>query len=104
MSEEIIIDGVNVAGCPDLKQYNDTEGNLMCMEYIDGGCEGHNCYYKQLQRLKVENEELKEYIKDLQVRKDRYYLQVLEYEKQISDWISFYIKVRDIISGNYEIL
>ena len=54
--------------------------------------------------IKEENEKLKEYIKDLQVRKDRYYLQVLEYEKQISDWITFYIKIKDIISGNYEIL
>lgn len=61
-----------------------------------------NAYWTQAILHKIKKQ--KEYIKDLQVRKDRYYLQVLEYERQVSDWISFYIKVRDIISGNYEIL
>ena len=61
MTEEIIIDGVDVAGCPDIKQYNDTEGNMMCMEYIDGSCEGHNCFFKQLKRLEQKNKELKEW-------------------------------------------
>lgn len=61
-----------------------------------------NAYWIQAILHKIKKQ--KEYIKDLQIRKDRYYLQVLEYERQVSAWISFYIKVRDIISGNYEIL
>lgn len=52
MTEEIVIDGVNVAGC----------------EYFDGFCmkrdtsceESGNCIYKQLKRLEQENKELKE--------------------------------------------
>ena len=73
-----------------------------CVNIDCNYCTEHNkCY---LQQLIEENETQKEYIKDLQTRKDRYYLQVLEYEKQVSDWIGFYIKVRDIISGNYKIL
>ena len=59
---------------------------------------------KVIDELEQENKKQKEYIKDLQVRKDRYYLQVLEYERQVNDWISFYIKVRDIVAGNYEML
>lgn len=82
-----------------------------CNEILDGNgneiykcSKRQDCYYKQLKRLEQENEKLKEYIKDLQIRKDRYYLQVLEYERQVNDWISFYIKVRDIVAGNYEML
>lgn len=61
-------------------------------------------YKDDYEASEQENEELKVYIKNLQERKDRYYLQVLEYERQVNDWINFYIKVRDIISGNYEML
>lgn len=57
-----------------------------------------------IRKLEKENAKLKEYFKDLQVRKDRYYLQVLELERQISDWVTFYMKISDIVSGNYEIL
>lgn len=98
--EEIIIDGVNVKDCK-----RRIGKNSYC-RYFKRPCTDNNfnCIWKQHGRLKEENEELKKYIKDLQVRKDRYYLQVLEYEKQISGWISFYIKIRDIILGNYEIL
>ena len=76
--KEIIIDGVNVAECYNLKQYNDTEGNMMCMEYIDGGCEGHNCYFKQLKRLEQENARLKE-------EKLKYYQQTLDDEIKLNE-------------------
>lgn len=67
MTKEIIIDGVNILGC---KHY-DLENNYCDQSYLgEGGllkntknpkrCEqSPNCYFKQLQRLKQENEELK---------------------------------------------
>lgn len=68
MSEEIIIDGVNVAGCKycDVIKYDyPTEGlDVEC--YADyqnemvANCKGKTtCYFKQLKRLEKENEELK---------------------------------------------
>ncbi|MBQ3943261.1 MAG: hypothetical protein II669_02990 [Elusimicrobia bacterium] len=64
----------------------------------------NNTLSLRIEELENEKEKSKEYVKDLQVRKDRYYLQVLEFERQISDWITFYMKISDIVSGNYEIL
>lgn len=65
MSEEIIIDGVNVAGCEHLTEikgcwlstcdYLPYKGNItnqLC-KYND------NCYYKQFKRLQEENEKIK---------------------------------------------
>ena len=49
MTEEIIINGVNVAGCINFVGCN------MCNDFLDGQCEGHNCEYKQLKRLEQEN-------------------------------------------------
>lgn len=48
MSEEIIIDDVNVEGC----EYF----NGFCEKYDTDCSEKNNCIYKQLQRLKQENE------------------------------------------------
>ena len=69
MTEEIIIDGVNVAGCEHLTEimgcwlstadYLPYKGNItnqLC-KYND------NCYYKQLKRLEQKNKELKEEIR-----------------------------------------
>ena len=65
--EEIIIDGVNVAGCNHcFEQY----GDMLCMMIDQYFCEGNICYYKQLQQLKAENERLKEEIKSLYEEKD----------------------------------
>ena len=55
MTEEIIIDGVNVAGCcyffkPDNSCDNAKTTSCYCYKT--------SCYYKQLQRLKQENEAL----------------------------------------------
>ena len=108
--------------CPAKAMPYAKETSCICRKSIDtpyNFCKHNpNCHYKQLKRLEFElkvtkadyeaseqeNKKQKEYIKDLQVRKDRYYLQVLEYERQVNDWISFYIKVRDIVAGNYEML
>ena len=79
MTEEIIIDGVNVAGCKFLEEavrYNnkavcsctdvrDCEGDL----FIECCGEKPNCYYKQLKRLEQENKELKEKIIELSEEK-----------------------------------
>ena len=62
MTEEIIIDGVNVAGCVDFCAEdcdccNANNHNIGCGQYSD-------CYYKQLKRLEQENKELKKKIED----------------------------------------
>lgn len=56
MDKEIIIDGVNVAGCVQLVE----EPFYPCG--LGGECKGwENCYYKQLKLLEQENAELKAY-------------------------------------------
>lgn len=55
----IIINSVDVAGCKYL--FDDIKKNNLCSITLkDCKYLGNDCYYKQLQRLKVENEELKE--------------------------------------------
>lgn len=56
INDQIIIDGVDVSGCENYAH--------SCNEYLDGSCSGHNCYYKQLQRLKAENEAMRRAIKE----------------------------------------
>lgn len=61
MTEEIIIDGVDVAGC---EHRSDTHKELLADGAIkeffnycyisNDGCYGVNCYYKQLKRLEKE--------------------------------------------------
>ena len=66
MTEEIIIDGVNVAGCNDFYKEQDNwsgKDNYRCQDYLSGMCAGNDCYYKQLKRLEQENKELKEEIR-----------------------------------------
>lgn len=76
MAEDVIIDGVNVAGC----EYYASDFDETCRE-LNGKynvevcdfckCESvDNCYYKQLQRLKQENEALnKKYTEVLSLAK-----------------------------------
>jgi len=71
MTEEIIIDGVDVAGCRDYREVEYKE-MAICMNYYNHlpkppketewqYCAGNkNCYYKQRKRLEQENKELKE--------------------------------------------
>ena len=51
---------------------------------------------EQVYNLKAENERLKSQIKDLQIRKDRYYLKGLEQERQISDYITILQDIKAI--------
>ena len=60
----IIIDGVDVAGCKNFisvyTEDEDVEINNCCtLTYTPCQFEKKDCYFKQLQRLKAENEELK---------------------------------------------
>lgn len=88
MTEEIIIDGVNVAGCnyaitpkkqcPEKPMYYAKETScIACKEHNTklNFCKNNkDCYYKQLQCLKQENKKLKENLddltKDLKVQND----------------------------------
>lgn len=56
-NKEVIIDGVNVAGC-EFAEESATTPKCRINNYIH--CDGYNCHYKQLQRLQAENEELEE--------------------------------------------
>ena len=62
MTEEIIIDGVNVAECHNKTPYKNDYGDVQCKCYrfedienntfLFGICKQHpNCYYKQFKRL-----------------------------------------------------
>ena len=96
MIEEIIIDEVNVVGC---KHY-DFENNYCDQSYLgEGGllkntknpkrCEcSPNCYYKQLQRLKQENEKLKN---------KNIYRETCEYFKRICNENTLLIKYRSVL-------
>jgi hypothetical protein len=58
MQNEVIIDGCNVTECGFYLNHND----LNCACDMESSCkckENHNCYFKQLQRAKAENEKLK---------------------------------------------
>lgn len=57
MTEEIIIDGVNVAGCIYYKQ--ECIANCGMFALGDFKCEGQICLYKRLKRLEQERDELK---------------------------------------------
>lgn len=67
MNEEIIINGVNVAGCEFFCGMSNGETDTLCKCYkdmygFDTNCkfnkEAKNCYYKQLKRLEKENSQL----------------------------------------------
>jgi hypothetical protein len=63
MTEEIIIDGVNVAGCGAYKDKHckDKTSIMFCDTNL---CSNYpNCYYKQLKRLEQKNFELEESLK-----------------------------------------
>ena len=66
MTEPIIIDGVNVVGCNFCTEDSDFDKCYYCDELVHDDCspifeckDRFDCYFKQLQRLKQENEELK---------------------------------------------
>ena len=67
MTEEIIIDGVNVAGCPYL--YDKTDCSSHDCECVK--CVHNSCFYKDMQRLKQENEKLRYKIQEAVQANDR---------------------------------
>lgn len=81
----ILIDGYNVAECEFISESNKCD----VLEIFE--CEDYpNCYFKQLQRMKAENEELKEKVKLLDsmtgifsARQAKKYHQALEKIKRI---------------------
>ena len=96
MTEEIIIDGCNVAECNFYtKGISDfcVEKDWYCADIKD-------CYYKQLQRLKAENEELKReneiLIEKAYRNADRIYLE----EKENNKLYEALEEIRDYIKGH----
>ena len=67
MTEEIIIDGIDVSGC-----VNRNDFKLALYDcYLNGGCQCKdepNCYYKQLKRLEQREKALTEIADNLQKR------------------------------------
>ena len=97
MSEEIIIDGVNVAECC---CYN-KDDEPYCCELYTNECEAQNCYFKQLQRLKQENEALKKaksipipFIDETLVKESKQENEKLKEIEQ--DYVNFKIAIADI--------
>lgn len=70
MNKPIIIDGVDVSECEDF------EPKAQVMQCHRGAitqrCKENNCHFKQLQRLKAENEKLKKEVSDLNFYIDSY--------------------------------
>ena len=105
MSEEIIIDGVNVAEC----SYYNEENKPYCCEIWDNECEAQNCYYKQYLRLKQENEWLKKELNFKEKESERFMIgsgEVLEKLKQENEELKYEIdrqKETIIYLKNYDI-
>lgn len=85
--KEIIIDGVDVAGCVQLVE----EPSYPCG--LGGECNGwENCYYKQLKHLEQENKELKEELTELEEKfltlngKSYSYYMTLQEIKEIAEF------------------
>jgi esterase/lipase len=93
MTEEIIIDGVNVAKCDGLNKNSLPlkQCDLLQFKTKDGGiagrwCTDHsNCYYKQLKRLKQENKELKEYSQRMENQRENYYKEYKNYRSALEE-------------------
>lgn len=85
MSEEIIIDGVDVSEC---EHINCCDKKIKCVILqedvceIKPYCEGYDCYYKQLQRLQAENERLKATHLQLQSSELKQHLEKVNFERE----------------------
>lgn len=70
MSDKVIVDGVDVSGCGFRHKDTDNQCHIALAFSEEYGecwhCEQiENCYYKQLQRLKIENEKMKQALEDV---------------------------------------
>ena len=81
MNKKVIIDGVNVTEC----SYYDKDNEPYCCEIWDNECEAQNCYWKQLQQAKAENEQLKEKISILKGNIDIYQMSENEANETIAE-------------------
>jgi hypothetical protein len=105
MSEEIIIDGVDISGCEnkDLVLF-DKEHYCKEIEYDDGSpvytCEERpDCYFKQLKRLQKEKEELKKYYNGFIANCkycDEWYMDKCNYIKKDNKYKQALEEIRDI--------
>jgi hypothetical protein len=119
MTEEIIIDGINVAGCEfAVKPINDNRIKCHCVKGLlqiakmheqpesvkSGLCENNpNCYYKQLKRLEQENKELgrKAFLAEQNARttastfceKDNKIIELEQENKELKEWKDKVVKL-----------
>ena len=92
MYKPIIIDGVDVSECEFYTDRLYTNCKSGCSAYADD-CKSEyrqNCYYKQLQRLKAENEKLKQYKQSKQA----------SYETMQTEWNKAINESRDVKAEN----
>lgn len=131
MTEEIIIDGVNVAGCGAYKDKHckDKTSIMFCDTNL---CSNYPyCYYKQLKRLEQENNaykqseqeateiiaELKEYSQRMENQRENYYKEYKKYRsaleeinlildelKQQYDYMADYSEIKEIQDKIKEVL
>lgn len=125
MTEEIIIDGVDVAGCEHYTTMEDCDGIHDLCEQLDDYCSiKKNCYYKQLkqaentvnechkylaeledkiERLEQENQELKELNKKIcedWEKEIKAYWNALEEIREIAKFNQFYNPEDLLINGD----
>ena len=108
MTEEIIVDGVDISGCDNLYEKDD----MICVDNgIEESCQGNNCYYKQLKRLEQENKELKEQaqldgecIDKLIEARDMYRSAVEEIREVLKDWDNHVYNPQDLVKRIDEVL
>lgn len=62
--EEIEVDGVNVAQCPDVIVFEDEGDYVGCDNYLSGVCAGNNCLYKKYEKEKIRSKKLGEALED----------------------------------------
>ena len=99
MTKEIIIDGVNVAECdyvilPENQcpnkpmPYAKETSCIACKEHNTklNFCKNNpNCYFKQLQRLKQENEQLKDALKTWQYSDTQHLIKINDYKQALEE-------------------
>ena len=104
MEREIIIDGVNVAGCGYFCEADKecsicgmgTDGeDTFCRDCKDNS----NCYYKQLQQLKAENERLSTTLTEIKEIARKYDAEVgdIIIANPIQDLYDIYIKISEVM-------
>lgn len=105
MENEIIIDGVNVAGCKYYHYKGCTANNLCKCNSRLNVCK--NCYYKQLQRLKQENEKLRKANFDYNIaccRLEEYGKHLKQALEEIKEIAEYSIMHNEKLNSNYQII